>query len=282
MADDQCIRGARMLVILKVLVGGELYGKAIVDALAKTRGLTVAMASSSHKSTLPSSTADIAERLATIVLATRFGMKHASESGRRTSSLHERHWRIAHPVTQHQTRGLVSNRHTVSLATLLLAPLAQADVSGDTIVVTEFSPSGSQATTVAELQANWGSVLTGLSGAVTAADVAYPGAGINEVELEVETEKTGTTTFWKIALVTVDLIELDYLVDAMVPAGDGFRFSTAPVNAIPGDFNPDAIVDALDLSEALNAWGLVNPPMDLDGNDIVDAPDLAAVLSNRN
>ena len=271
-----------MLAILNGLEGGELYGKAIVDALAKARSLTVAMASSSHKSTLPSSTPEIAERLATIVLATRFGMKHASESGRRTSSLHERHWRIAHPVTQHQTRGLVSNRHPASLAALLLAPLAQADVSGDTIVVTEFSPSGSQATTVAELQANWESVLTGLSGAVTTADVAYPGAGINEVELEVETEKTGTTIFWKIDLVTVDRIELDSYVDAMTPAGGGFRFSTAPVNAIPGDFNHDAIVDALDLSEALNAWGLVNPPMDTDGNGIVDAPDLAAVLSNWN
>ncbi len=38
MADDQFIRGAGMLAVLKVLEGGELYGYAIVEALGKTKG----------------------------------------------------------------------------------------------------------------------------------------------------------------------------------------------------------------------------------------------------
>jgi PadR family transcriptional regulator PadR len=38
MADDQFIRGAGMLAVLKVLEQGELYGYAIVEELAKTRG----------------------------------------------------------------------------------------------------------------------------------------------------------------------------------------------------------------------------------------------------
>ncbi len=37
-SDDQFIRGAGMLAVLKVLEGGELYGYAIVEALSKTRG----------------------------------------------------------------------------------------------------------------------------------------------------------------------------------------------------------------------------------------------------
>jgi len=37
-ADDQFIRGAGMLAVLKVLEGGELYGYAIVEALARTKG----------------------------------------------------------------------------------------------------------------------------------------------------------------------------------------------------------------------------------------------------
>jgi PadR family transcriptional regulator PadR len=36
--DDQFIRGAGMLAVLKVLERGELYGYAIVEALAKTPG----------------------------------------------------------------------------------------------------------------------------------------------------------------------------------------------------------------------------------------------------
>ena len=38
MAEDQFIRGAGMLAVLKVLEQGELYGYAIVEALARTRG----------------------------------------------------------------------------------------------------------------------------------------------------------------------------------------------------------------------------------------------------
>lgn len=37
-ADDQFIRGAGILAVLKVLEEGELYGYAIVEALAKTKG----------------------------------------------------------------------------------------------------------------------------------------------------------------------------------------------------------------------------------------------------
>ena len=38
MADDQFIRGAGMLAVLKVLEQGELYGYAIVEALGRTKG----------------------------------------------------------------------------------------------------------------------------------------------------------------------------------------------------------------------------------------------------
>ncbi len=37
-ADDQFIRGAGMLAVLKVLEDGELYGYAIVEALGRTKG----------------------------------------------------------------------------------------------------------------------------------------------------------------------------------------------------------------------------------------------------
>ncbi len=37
-ADDQFIRGAGILAVLKVLQDGELYGYAIVEALGRTKG----------------------------------------------------------------------------------------------------------------------------------------------------------------------------------------------------------------------------------------------------
>lgn len=168
----------------------------------------------------------------------------------------------------------------VLLFNLKSGMLAQAEVLGTTVLVTEFAPAGSQASMVAELQANWGAVLTGIDGALAAAEVAYPLAGINEVELEIETEKTGTTISWKVGLVTVDLIEVDYFVDATTPAGGGFRFATAPINGLAGDLNQDGIVNAVDLTELLDSWYAVNPLLDLDGSGTVDAGDLTIVLNN--
>lgn len=159
--------------------------------------------------------------------------------------------------------------------------LGLATVVGESVTnFVEFTPVGNQAARVAEIVAALDLIQLDVSGAVAAAEVAYPGAGINEIELEIETEKTGTTAMWKLALVTEDLTELDYFVDATTPAGGGLAFATAPVNFVPGDLNRDQTVNAIDLAELLSAFGLVNPLMDINGNGLVDAADLATVLSN--
>lgn len=168
----------------------------------------------------------------------------------------------------------------VLLFNLKSGMLAQAEVLGETVIVTEFTPSDAQASMVWELQANWAAVLTGIDGALAAAEVAYPLAGINEVELEIETEKTGPTISWRVGLVTADLIEVDYFVDATTPAGSGFRFATAPINGLAGDLNQDGIVNAVDLTELLGSWSAVNPLLDLDGSGTVDAGDLTIILNN--
>ena len=103
---------------------------------------------------------------------------------------------------------------------------------------------------------------------------------MNDVELEVETEKSGTTIFWRVAIVTVDLIELDYWVDATTPSGGGLRFATAPMNALAGDIDGDGVITAADLSEILALWGAVNPPLDLDNSGFVGAGDLSLLLAN--
>ena len=163
-----------------------------------------------------------------------------------------------------------------------LGKLGLATVIGESVTsFVQFTPVGNQAARVARILPALSQIQLDAPGAVAAAEAAYPGAGINEVELAVETEKTGTTVTWKIALVTADLTELDYFVDATTPAGgNGFRFATAPTNFVPGDFNRDGIVNAIDLAELLSAFGFVNPLLDLNGNGLADAADLATVLSN--
>jgi len=167
---------------------------------------------------------------------------------------------------------LMLNRKTGMLG---LATVVGAEVSN----FVEFAPAGGQVGQAARIIAALPLIALDASGAVAAAEAAYPGAGINEVELEVETEATGTTVSWKISLITADLIELDYFVDATAPAGGGFRFATAPVNYASGDLNRDGRIDSADLGQLLSAWGIVNPLLDLDNSGLVDSGDLGVILS---
>ncbi len=56
--------------------------------------------------------------------------------------------------------------------------------------------------------------------------------------------------------------------------------------AMPGDVNGDGVVNVLDLSELLGAWGPCPPPCppacpaDLNGNCEVDVDDLLTLLAN--
>jgi hypothetical protein len=135
----------------------------------------------------------------------------------------------------------------VLLMDLKSSMLSVVRVAGDAVLsASDFEPAGNQASRVAAIRGNWDLVVTGLSAAIGAAEAAYPGAGIAEAEFEVETEKTGNTVSWKINLITAEMIEIDYIVDASQAIGNGFRFATAPVTARQGDYNRDGIVDALD------------------------------------
>jgi len=159
--------------------------------------------------------------------------------------------------------------------------LSSVKVGGDAVLsATDFSPIGNQADKVAEIQANWSIVQLGLAGAIGAAEKAYPGAGIAETELEIEVEDAGTGAQWKVNLITAEGIEIDYVVDAASAGGNGFRFAMAPVSFATGDFNRDGSVNAMDITEVFSAWGAINPIMDINGDDVVGAHEIAAVVSN--
>ena len=49
--------------------------------------------------------------------------------------------------------------------------------------------------------------------------------------------------------------------------------------AVPGDVNGDGVVDALDLASLLSAWGSAGGAADLNGDGTVDAQDLAILLA---
>ena len=159
--------------------------------------------------------------------------------------------------------------------------LSSVKVAGDAVLsATDFEPIGNQASKVAEIQANWSLVSLGLSGAIGAAEAAYPNAGIAETELEIDIEDAGNSAQWKINLITAEGIEIDYVVDAASAGNPGFCFAMEPVTFATGDFNRDGFVDARDLTEVFSAWGAVNPLLDINGDDIVASHEITAVISN--
>ena len=85
---------------------------------------------------------------------------------------------------------------------------------------------------------------------------------------------------WKINLITAELIEIDYIVDASTPAANGFRFATAPVTVKLGDINRDGVVNSRDMSELFDAWGMANPLLDLNSDGVVGSRDLSVIFAN--
>ena len=169
----------------------------------------------------------------------------------------------------------------VLLVDLKSGMLSQINVGGSAILSeTDFAPVGGQVAKVAAIRANWGSVHTSLAGAVAEADAAYPGAGVVEASLKIAQEDAGLTIRWKLNLITADLIQIDYFVDATAAGGMGFRFAAAPAAARVGDYNYDGVVNALDITEVFSAWGATNPLMDIDGDGLVGSAEVAAVISN--
>ncbi len=55
--------------------------------------------------------------------------------------------------------------------------------------------------------------------------------------------------------------------------------TVAPMTA-PGDINSDGVVNGLDLTQLLGAWGTADAPSDVNDDGIVDALDLSFILAN--
>ena len=169
----------------------------------------------------------------------------------------------------------------VLLLDLKSGMLSVVDVSGTAVSHSvDFQPAGGQANRIGAIRSHWGMVVTDLAAAVGAAGAAYPGSGIVEAEMAIETHKNVTSMKWKINLITADLIQIDYIVDATTPLNNGFRMAMAPVTPLVGDFNRDGVVNALDLTEVFSAWGTVNPLMDINGDSMVGSHEVTAVISN--
>lgn len=86
------------------------------------------------------------------------------------------------------------------------------------------------------------------------------------------------------ANVRVRFVARDLATGSLVEAGvDDFKVVNVDCTAsIPGDLNGDGLVNAGDLAGLLSAWGATSGAADINGDGIVDAVDLSILISNWN
>jgi len=133
----------------------------------------------------------------------------------------------------------------------------------------------------------------------------YPAEGVQVLDVEsgegfaritVMVPDYNTQTFGELRLETVDILEnsrqynVAVSVELVLQAGDtkrlvsGITASTGITGvSLRGDFNGDGVVDLIDLSMIVDAFGATpgdarwNPLMDLNGNGIIDIQDIVYV-----
>ena len=73
--------------------------------------------------------------------------------------------------------------------------------------------------------------------------------------------------------------EFTMILSANEPAATGFIWGRREFALAAGDFDRDARITAYELAEILNAWSAFYPPYDLNESGLIDAGDLAIILS---
>jgi len=135
-----------------------------------------------------------------------------------------------------------------------------------------YTPSGTQLARLQPVIDVLGTITTTFAGAMAEALVAQPDAiGVHEISLKAE----DLGVFYEVELVNSMGFEIDVLVDAF---GKDPAASHAGVNFHPCDYDANGLVNAGDLAELLSVWGTLNPGYDLDGDMVPGGVELGTLL----
>jgi len=144
------------------------------------------------------------------------------------------------------------------------------------IETVSYTPSGSQLQRLQPVIDALDSITTTFAGAMAEALAAQPDAiGVHEISLEAE----DLGIFYEVELVNAMGFEIDVLVDAF---GNDPAASYAGVNFHPCDYDVNGVVNANDLAELLSVWGTLNPGYDLDGDLTPGGVELGTLLVGWN
>lgn len=156
----------------------------------------------------------------------------------------------------------------------------QVDMLGDTVEAFDYPPAGSLFTKVQAIRARLPQIVVNASEFLERVESSFPGCAVSTIGLKVQDNNGNIRTRWSASLRTALDEQLEFAIDATVPAPLALGIATVPRASRPGDFNQNGHVGSSDLAELLTTIGSQYPPHDIDQDGWVTVRDLAILLGN--
>jgi len=156
----------------------------------------------------------------------------------------------------------------------------QVDMLGKNAQAFDFPPAGTLFARVQAIRARLPQIVVTAPQFLERIESSYPGCAVSAIDLQVRSRNGSVRTRWSASLRTALGEQLEFSIDATVPAQLALGIATVQRPTRPGDFNHDGHVTSSDLAELLTTIGSQYPPHDLNQDGWVTQQDLAILLGN--
>jgi len=162
----------------------------------------------------------------------------------------------------------------------LFGQVLQVDMLGKTTQVFEFPPTGTLFENVQAIRARLPQIVVTAPQFLARIDSSFPGCLVSAIDLQVQDNNGVVRTRWSASILTSLNQQLEFSIDATVPAQLALGVATVPQAHRLGDLDRDGQVGSSDLAELIATLESRYPPNDLDQDGWVTSQDLAILLGN--
>ena len=162
----------------------------------------------------------------------------------------------------------------------LFGQVLQVDMLGKVTQVVDFPPTGTLFENVQAIRARLPQIVVTVPQFLARIESSFPGCRVSAIDLQVQDNNGTVRTRWSTSLLTALNQQLEFSIDATVPAQLALGVATVPQAHRPGDLNHDGQVGSDDLVELVSTLDRRYPPNDLDQDGWVTVRDLAILLGN--
>lgn len=162
----------------------------------------------------------------------------------------------------------------------LFGQVLQVDMLGKVTQVVDFPPVGTLFENVQAIRARLPQIVVTAPQFLARIEPSFPGCRISAIDLQVQDNNGTVRTRWSASILTALNQQLEFSIDATVPAQLALGVAAVPQPRRIGDLDRDGHVGSDDLVELVSTLDSHYPPNDLDQDGWVTMRDLAILLGN--